>query len=139
MSLLDARDIAAVVAEVLTRNGSHHVDKVYEITGPEALSHDQVAEILSMETGRRISYMDISVGGLREGLKQMGIADWFIDNALELYDVYRSGHRSRETTVIEQITGQKPTSFSKFASNYFQNGLSWPNQLNTVTGWLKFE
>ena len=139
ISFLDARDIAAIAAEVLTRNGSHHLNKVYEITGPEALSHDQVAEILSMETGRRIAYIDISEGELYEGLKQLGIADWFIDNALGLYDMYRSGQRSRETTVIEQITGQKPTSFSQFASNYFQNGLSWPNQLSTVTGWLKFE
>ena len=60
ISLVDARDVAAVTAEVLTENGSHHVNKVYDITGPEALSHDQVAEILSEETGRRISYMDIS-------------------------------------------------------------------------------
>ena len=139
ISLVDARDVAAVTAEVLTGNGSHHVNKVYDITGPEALSHDQVAEILSKETGRRISYMNISEKDLRDRLKNMGIGDWYIDNALELYDMYRSGHRSLETTVIEQITGQKPTSFSQFASNYFQNGLSWPNQSSIVTGWSKFE
>ena len=83
--------------------------------------------------------MNISEKDLRDRLKNMGIGDWFIDNALELYDMYRSGHRSLETTVIEQITGQKPTSFSQFASNYFQNGLSWPNQSSIVTGWSKFE
>src|SRR5262245_228104 len=52
ISLVDARDVAAVTAEVLTGNESDHVDKVYDITGPEALSHDQAAEILSKETGR---------------------------------------------------------------------------------------
>lgn len=139
VSFVDARDVAAVTAEILTGNGSNHLNKVYDITGPEALSHDQVAEILSKETGHPISYINISEEDLRDKLNNMGVDGWFIDNALELYAMYRLGHRSRETTVIEQITGQKPTSFSQFASDYFKNGLSWPNQPNMVTGWSKFE
>ena len=60
ISLVDARDVAAVAAGVLTGNGSQHMNKVYDITGPEALSHSQFADILSKETGRKISYMNIS-------------------------------------------------------------------------------
>ena len=139
ISLVDARDVAAVAAEVLTNNGSQHINKVYDITGPEALSHSQVAEILSKETGRRVSYVDISEEDLRNRMKEMGIVDWSVDNALELYRMYRSGYRSQVTTVVEQLTGHKPTSFSQFARSYVQDGLSWPNQLNVLTGWLKFE
>jgi uncharacterized protein YbjT (DUF2867 family) len=139
ISLVDARDVAAVAAEVLTNNGSQHINKVYDITGPEALSHSQVVEILSKETGRGVSYVDISEEDLRNRMKKMGIVDWSVDNALELYRMYRSGYRSQVTTVVEQLTGQKPTSFSQFARNYVQDGLSWPNQLNVLTGWLKFE
>jgi uncharacterized protein YbjT (DUF2867 family) len=139
ISLVDARDVAAVAAEVLTKNGSQHVNIKYDITGPEALSHSQVAEILSKETGRRISYVDISEEDLRNRMKKMGIVDWYIDNALELYKMYRSGVRSQTTNVVEQLTEQKPTSFSQFVRNYVQEGLSWPNQLSMLTGWLKFE
>jgi uncharacterized protein YbjT (DUF2867 family) len=139
ISLVDARDVAAVAAEVLTKNGSQHVDRVYDVTGPEALSHSQVAEILSSEIGRTVSYVDISEENLSNRLKKMGIIDWFIDNALELYRLYRTGHRSETTRVVEQLTEHKPTSFSQFARNYVQNGLGWPNQLNMLTGWLKFE
>jgi uncharacterized protein YbjT (DUF2867 family) len=139
ISLVDARDVAAVAAEVLTKNGSQHVNMKYDITGPEALSHSQVAEILSKETGRRISYVDISEEDLRNRMKKMGIVDWYIDNALELYKMYRSGFRSQTTNVVEQLTEQKPTSFSQFVRNYVQEGLSWPNQLSMLTGWLKFE
>jgi uncharacterized protein YbjT (DUF2867 family) len=139
ISLVDARDVAAVAAEVLTKNGSQHVNMMYDITGPEALSHSQVAGILSKETGRRISYVDISEEDLRNGMKKMGIVDWYIDNALELYNMYRSGFRSQTTNVVEQLTEQKPTSFSQFVRNYVQEGLSWPNQLSMLTGWLKFE
>jgi hypothetical protein len=72
-------------------------------------------------------------------MKEVGILDWFIDNALELYKMYRSGYRCRTTTVVEQLTEQKPTSYSQFARSYVQNGLNWPNQLSVLTGWLKFE
>jgi uncharacterized protein YbjT (DUF2867 family) len=139
ISLVDARDVAAVAAEVLTGNGSQHMNKVYDITGPEALSHSQFAEILSTEIGRKISYMNISGEDLRDRMKKVGIADWFIDNALELYTMYRSDYRSQTTTVVEQLTEQEPITFSQFVGNYKQNGLSWPNQLNFLTGWLKFE
>jgi uncharacterized protein YbjT (DUF2867 family) len=139
ISLVDARDVAAVTAEVLTRNGNQHVNKIYDITGPESLSHDQIAKILCKELGRSISYEGIAEEDLRNGMKEMGIIDWFIDNAVGLYNMYRLGYRSQTTPVIEELTGQKPTTFSQFARNYIQNGLSWPNQLSVLTGWLKFE
>jgi uncharacterized protein YbjT (DUF2867 family) len=139
ISLVDARDVAAVTAEVLTRNGNQHVNKIYDITGPESLSHGQIAKILCKELGRSISYEGIAEEDLRHGMKEMGIIDWFIDNAVGLYNMYRLGYRSQTTPVIEELTGQKPTTFSQFARNYIQNGLSWPNQLSVLTGWLKFE
>ena len=139
ISFVDARDVAAVAVEVLTNNGSQHLNKVYDITGPQALSHDQVAEILSEETDRRISYVDISEEVARNEMKKMGVANWFIDNAMELYKMYKSGSRSQTTNVVEQLTERKPISFSQFARNYVQNGLSWPNQMRTLTGWSKFE
>jgi uncharacterized protein YbjT (DUF2867 family) len=139
ISIVDARDVAAVATEVLTKNGGQHVNKIYDITGPEALSHSQVAEILSKETGRSISYVDISEEDLRNRMKKMGIAGWYIENALELYEMYRSGFRSQTTDVVEQLTEQTPTSFSQFVRNYVQSGLSWPNQTSMLTGWIKFE
>jgi uncharacterized protein YbjT (DUF2867 family) len=95
ISLVDARDVAAVIVEVLTRNGSQHENKIYDITGPESLSHNQISTILSKEFGKSISYKDIAEEDLRIRLKGMGILDWFIDNALGLYNMYRSGYRSQ--------------------------------------------
>jgi uncharacterized protein YbjT (DUF2867 family) len=139
ISFVDARDVAAVAAKVIINNVSQHMNKVYDITGPEALSHSQAAEILSEETGRRITYVDISEEDARSRMKKMDVGDWFIDNAMELYNMYRTGHRSQTTAVIEQLTEQKPTTFSQFARDYAQSGLGWPNQLKVLTGLLKFE
>jgi uncharacterized protein YbjT (DUF2867 family) len=118
ISFVDVRDVAVVAAEVLTKNGSQHLNKVYDITGPKALSHSQVAEILSEETGKSISYVDISEEDARKGMKKMGMEDWFIQNAVELYNTYRAGYASETTTVVEQITGRESISFAQFAKDY---------------------
>jgi len=121
ISFVDVRDVAAVAVDVLTKNGSQHMNRVYDITGPEALSHNQVAEILTEDTGRRISYIDISEEDARKGMKKMGIGDWFIQNAMELYNIYRAGYASETTNVVEQITGRKSISFTQFAKDYVQD------------------
>jgi uncharacterized protein YbjT (DUF2867 family) len=58
VSFIDIRDIAAIVVKTLTDNDKHN-GKVYTITGSEALSHYQVAEILSNATTKKINYVDI--------------------------------------------------------------------------------
>jgi uncharacterized protein YbjT (DUF2867 family) len=59
MSFIDARDIAAVTVAILTDNichGTHqqYKNKTYDITGQDALSYGQVADILSNEVGKKI-------------------------------------------------------------------------------------
>jgi len=72
-----------------------------------ALGPPATAEILSEETGRTISYIDISEEDARKGMKKMGMGDWFIQNAMELYNIYRARYASQTTAIVEQITGRK--------------------------------
>jgi uncharacterized protein YbjT (DUF2867 family) len=73
VSFVDARDIAAVAAKVLTIEGIEHLNKVYTITGGEALSFAQAAEIISMEIGKKIAYVDVKEEEARKGVKNMGM------------------------------------------------------------------
>jgi hypothetical protein len=50
-------------------------------------------------------------------MKEIGMDDWFID-VMESYSISRLGHASQTTTVLEQITGRKPISFTQFAKDY---------------------
>ena len=59
VSFVDARDIAAVAVKALV-DGDQHYKKTYMITGPEALSFHQAADILSNATGKKIDYLVIS-------------------------------------------------------------------------------
>ena len=65
VSFVDARDIAAVAVKALV-DGDKHYNKTYMVTGPEALSYHQTAEILSNATGKKIDYVNISEEKLEE-------------------------------------------------------------------------
>ena len=94
------------------------MNKSYDITGSDALSYSQGAEILSSEAGKKISYVDVTEEDARKGMKQMGADDWFIDVMLELFRITRAGYGSQTTTAVEHIMGRKPISFAQFAKDY---------------------
>jgi len=53
-SFVDVRDIAAVAVQALGKNGeSIHIGKSYDITGAEAFSYGEAAEILSKELAKK--------------------------------------------------------------------------------------
>jgi uncharacterized protein YbjT (DUF2867 family) len=122
VSFVDVRDIAAVVAKLLTKNngnrGQQHENKAYDITGPEALSYSQAAEIISKEIGKKISYVDIPEEDARKAMKGIGMEDWLIDAIMELYNIIKAGYASQTTNTVEQIIGRKPTSFAQFVRDY---------------------
>jgi uncharacterized protein YbjT (DUF2867 family) len=119
VSLVDVRDIAAVAVKSLTEDrNDKHDNKKYLITGPEALSYHQAAEILSKATDKKISYVNISEEEARGAMKEMGMSDWIINTISELYDYFRKGNASQVSSAVEEVTGKKPISFSQFAKDY---------------------
>ena len=115
-SLIDTRDIAAVAVETLTTVGYEGI--FYDLTGPEALSNEQIADTLSPVVGRRIRYVSLSDEDARKGMKQAGLPDWTIDVLMELHAVTRTGHMAAVTQSVEQVTGKKPISFAQFARDH---------------------
>ena len=122
MSFIDSRDIAAITVEILAKNNSgssrQHENKAYDITGPDALSYAQAADILSSEAGKKISYVNITEEDARKGMKQTGMGDWFIAIMMELFRIIRAGYGSETTSVVEDITAKKPIPFAQFAKDY---------------------
>jgi uncharacterized protein YbjT (DUF2867 family) len=118
VSFVDARDVAAAAAKLLSENNRKHDNKAYVITGPEALSYSQVTEIISKEIGRKISYIDTEEEDARKAMESMGVEDWLIDAILEDFYNTKVGNRSKTTNAVEQILGRKPTSFAQFVRDY---------------------
>jgi uncharacterized protein YbjT (DUF2867 family) len=112
---IDVEDIARIAFRVMTSEG--HEGKRYEMTGPEALTMDQVAEALSQALGAEIRYVDISPEEKRKTLLAAGIPPSFADAMDHLFAARRAGH-SKESTVnlmTHERFGVKPTTFFEFA------------------------
>lgn len=115
VSYVDARDIAAVAGVVLT--GTGHEGKVYNITGPAALSLNDVALSLSRALGKKVAYIDVPEDAARKGMKGAGMADWAVNCLMELHGVARAGYASAVTDTVERLTGKKPRTFDEFAKD----------------------
>jgi uncharacterized protein YbjT (DUF2867 family) len=115
-SMIDARDVAAVAARMLTEEG--HEGKVYELTGPEAISHREIAEKLSKVLVRPVEHVEVSFEDARGGMIGMGMPEWLADALAELFEVRQAGYTSGVTDTVAQITGREPRGYEQFARDY---------------------
>src|SRR5262249_18279029 len=116
ISAVDVRDIAAVTAAVLTEDG--HKGKIYNITGPEALTHYEMAEKLSAALGRQIQFVDVSPELMRGAIVAAGLPDWQADGLIEDYAHYARGEAAAVATGVLDTTNKRPRSFDDFARDY---------------------
>ena len=116
ISLIDIRDIAAVAAQTLTTPG--HEGKIYNLTGPESLTHTEVAHKLSIATGRPIQFIDITPMMLHDTLLQAGFPGWQAEGLVEDYAHYKAGEASEIKSGLREIIGREPIAFDKFANDY---------------------
>lgn len=110
ISMVDTRDVAAVASVVLTEDG--HAGGHYDVTGPEALSYEDVATKLSETMGREIRYVDVPDEAVRDSLTAIGLDPWFADALVGLYQDYRrsgtDGYASAVTDTVQRLTGRPP-------------------------------
>jgi len=112
-SFIDAKDISAVVAKLLTTDKFDNKD--FDITGPKALDHDEVAKEISAVTGKNITYQEIQPAELRKGLLAAGLPEDYTDFLLMILGFLREGYSARTTTSVKDILGREPRDFSQYA------------------------
>jgi uncharacterized protein YbjT (DUF2867 family) len=115
-STVDIRDICAVAAKVLTSSG--HEGKTYVITGPEALTFQQVAEKLSSVVGRKVEYVDVALSAAADGMSKSGMPEWNVRTVTELLGYFASGAAATVTDTIPRVLGRPAISFEQFAKDY---------------------
>src|SRR5208282_6251191 len=72
--LVDARDVAAVAAQIITSPAAH-AGKTYWLTGPELLSNYDVAAVLSKLLGRTITYRELTVEENQDAMIRAGVPE----------------------------------------------------------------
>jgi uncharacterized protein YbjT (DUF2867 family) len=115
-SFIDARDIAAVAARLLTTRDAENRD--FDLTGAQALDHDEVAAILSRATGRTITYQDIPPEAMRPGLLQAGLPPDYAEFLLLILSYFKAGSSERVTDAVQTLTGRAPRSLEQYAQDH---------------------
>ena len=113
---VDVRDIAAVAVKALTE--PIHAGQAYTLTGPEALTYDELANELSKVLGRSISHISLSPSDLKHGMLAEGMPEAIADRMLDLERYYREDQASRITNDIKQVTGHDPRRFAQYTRDY---------------------
>jgi uncharacterized protein YbjT (DUF2867 family) len=116
ISVIDVRDIAMAAAAALTRPG--HEGRTYDLTGPDALTHAEMAAHLSEAVGRRVTFVDVSPDTMRNALLNAGLPHWQADGLIEDYAHYRRGEASEIRSGVKDASGEPPRTFSAFARDY---------------------
>ncbi|MBD0275713.1 MAG: SDR family oxidoreductase [Acetobacteraceae bacterium] len=116
VSVVDVRDIAAAAAAALTGDG--HEGRTYDLTGPEALTHAEMAASLSGALGRPVAFVDVPPEAMLKALLGAGLPPWQAEGLVEDYAHYRRGEASAVGPGVRDATGEPPRSFSAFARDY---------------------
>lgn len=116
ISAVDVRDIAKAAAAALSEDG--HAGKIYNLTGPEALTHQAMAEKLSAALNRPVRFVDVSPEAMRDALAKAGFPAWQLEGLIEDYAHYQRGEAAEITTDVLDATGKPPGNFDAFARDY---------------------
>ena len=116
ISVVDIRDIAMVAAAALVEDG--HQGKIYNLTGPEALTHRDMAQKLADALDRPIEFVNIPPQAMREAMVAIGFPEWQADGTIEDYAHYARGEAAEVASGVYDATGNQPRSFELFAHDY---------------------
>ncbi|MDQ6704605.1 MAG: SDR family oxidoreductase [Acidobacteriota bacterium] len=116
ISYVDVRDIAAVAVKTLTEPG--HEGKTYIITGPESLSHTDIAEKLSKALGKKVNFVDLPPEAYKQAVMGAGVPEWLADGLNELYTDWRTGSIAAVSSVVSEVAKKQPISFDQFARDH---------------------
>lgn len=117
VSYLDARDVALVVARLMA-DPSAQENKMFALTGPEGLTHAQVAETISEAAGIEVKYTPVPEETYIERLAKQGDPEWTQTMKVSLTRVVKLGMAGNVTKAVEFLSGAPARTFADFAADH---------------------
>jgi uncharacterized protein YbjT (DUF2867 family) len=114
-AFVDARDIAAVAFEALTKPG--HEGQAYTLTGPALLSRADVAAAFTKELGRTVTYVAVSDEQFRAAVNGH-MPQSYVELLSALYAKVRAGKTERQTDDVHRVLGRDPIPLEQFIRDY---------------------
>lgn len=112
LGFIDAADIAAVAVQALIRPG--YLGGELVLTGSDALSYPQAAELVAEAIGEPVRHLDLTTDELATRLTTAGYPREFATALAALDARIRDGEQDFVTTTVADVTGRPPTSLREF-------------------------
>lgn len=101
-------DVADVAAAVL-RDPTVHVGRTYDLTGPEALTLDEIAAILTDVTRRDVRYHAETMTEARASRASYHAPDWQVAAWVSTYTAIAAGELAAVSGDVERLSGHPAT------------------------------
>ena len=105
-------DVARTAAACLTSEWSGN--RVFDVTGPEAITLDDVAARLSALSGFTLRYVDETVEEGRRRRAASGAPDWEVETWMGSYLATAAGELEAVSDTVERFTGRQPLSLEAY-------------------------
>ena len=114
---IDPRDVAAVAFVTLTQPG--HLNKIYVLTGSEAISYRQAAEIIGTVIGKKLRFVDELPEEAQARRIREGVPPAVIKSILAIGAYQRAGGKTVTiTNTIAELTGKPPRTVEEFVREH---------------------
>ncbi|MGX2997677.1 NAD(P)H-binding protein [Streptomyces sp. JNUCC 64] len=110
---VDVRDVAEVAAALLTGDGHH--GRVYELSGPRALTFAEAVGTMARAAGRPIAYEDLSPEAYRAELRAQGLPEEAVEELDVLFEAMRTGEYAVPADGVQRVLGREPVDFAVYA------------------------
>lgn len=118
---IDADDVAAVAAAVLTEDG--HDGKTYDLSGPRGLTFAEATRTIAEAAGRPIRYEELTPAAYRAELLAEGWPEAAADALNAMFALHRAGHTAEVTDGVQQVLGRAPADLEPWARSVAARGV----------------
>ena len=118
VALIDTRDVAQVFAVILTDDPHRHAGKTYDISGPAALTMDEVAGHLSAAVGTHVEYHARTEAQQRTVLESTGLSALMVDVLIGVDDITRDNVYAVPSPTVYDLTGHAPRSVKDWVNEH---------------------
>jgi uncharacterized protein YbjT (DUF2867 family) len=122
IAMIDPRDVGAAAAAVLCGPGhgasAGHEAKTYLLTGPRAITYDEVAAGLSAATRNRVEFVDIPGDAAYQAMIGDGMPGFVAEQIVAMFARLRQGVGAQVSPAVETLTGNAPRDFASYATDH---------------------
>ncbi|MFP5487344.1 MAG: SDR family oxidoreductase [Acidimicrobiia bacterium] len=111
-----AQDDIADAAVAVLLDPAAHAGQTYDLTGPEALTLDEVAEVLTTALGRPVRYEPETLEQAYASRASYGAPDWLVDAWVSTYTAIAAGELDGVSDDVARLTGRPATPLADVVS-----------------------